>query len=114
LTINGSVNLSLNLGYDPVDFVDTFTILLNDGTDAIAGAAPGKFTVDGTVLNESDLFTVGSQTFRISYGAGDGNDAVLFAVPEPCTAVFIGSSLFILVLQRRRNTGSLKSVEVHL
>jgi hypothetical protein len=47
----------------------TYTIIDNDGTDAIRGAFSG--------LAEGATFTSGLATFRISYRAGTGNDVVL-------------------------------------
>jgi len=50
----------------------TFVIINNDGTDAIAGTFAG--------LPEGATFTVGSSQFRISYVGGSGNDVVLTAL----------------------------------
>jgi hypothetical protein len=54
---------------------DTFSIILNDGTDAVQGtfvdrANGSRFTVDG-------------YTYQINYDAGDGNDVLLLVVGTP-------------------------------
>ena len=36
-----------------------------------------------SLLDEGDTFLASGQLFRFSYGGGDGNDVVLYAVPEP-------------------------------
>jgi hypothetical protein len=82
LNVNGTVNLNsdagtggalqVHLGYSPT--VGTaFTILANDGADAIGG----RFA--GLLNGASFLATYGSQTvtFQISYTGGTGNDIVL-------------------------------------
>ena len=48
---------------------NTFTIVSNDGVDAISGTFNG--------LAEGSTFTVGETVFRISYVGGDGNDVAL-------------------------------------
>jgi autotransporter-associated beta strand protein len=48
---------------------NTFTILKNDGTDAVSGTFSG--------LSEGSTLTIGSEQFKISYVGGDGNDVVL-------------------------------------
>ncbi|HEV7402964.1 MAG TPA: autotransporter-associated beta strand repeat-containing protein [Chthoniobacteraceae bacterium] len=90
VTLNGAVNLQLELPFDPADNVDRFTVLLNDGTDAVGG----KFTYGGQLLSEGSQFVAGGQLFAISYAGGDGNDVVIVAVPEPASALlalFAGS-----------------------
>jgi len=84
LAVNGTVNLNgdsnvggggtldVDLGYSPT-VGSSFTILANDGTDAVSGRFKG--------LLEGATFTsaYGSQTvtFQISYSGGTGNDIVL-------------------------------------
>ena len=48
---------------------DTFTILSNDGTDAVVGSFSG--VVQGATVD------VAGKTFTISYRGGDGNDVVV-------------------------------------
>ncbi len=78
----GDATLSLSLGFQPAVGM-IFTIIDNDGADAITGAFSG--------LPEGATFAVDASTFRISYHGGDGNDVVLETVPEPRTAI-----LFVL------------------
>lgn len=109
LNITGTVNLGTNTGlsvfrsFDPVDGVDSFVILNNDGTEPITGFFRG--------LPEGALFTQGQlspvQTFRITYAGGlDGNDIVLFAVapvPEPGSfATLLGGFGTLLGFHRSR------------
>ncbi len=48
---------------------NTFTIIDNDGVDAVVGTFAG--------LSEGATFAVGGATFSITYVGGDGNDVVL-------------------------------------
>jgi len=84
LAVNGAVNLNgdgnlggggtldVHLGYSPT-VGSQFTILSNDGVDAVAG----RF--NGLLEGASFASAYGSQTvsFQISYAGGDGNDIVL-------------------------------------
>lgn len=56
---------------------NTFTIISNDGADAVTGTFQG--------LAEAATFAVGAYTYRINYAAGDGNDVVLTTVTVPAT-----------------------------
>jgi hypothetical protein len=47
----------------------TFTIINNDGTDAVTGTFAG--------LAQGATFVVGGETFQINYKGGDGNDVTL-------------------------------------
>jgi autotransporter-associated beta strand protein len=101
LTSNSPLNLTL--GYDPVDGMDTFTIINNDGGDAV-NTGSGLFTFFGSPLAEGAQFTAGSQLFQISYAGGDGNDVVVsaIAIPEPGTVVALLGGLGALASRRRR------------
>ena len=73
LNVTGTVNLTgsklnIDLGFTPA-INDTFTIIQNDGADAVFG----------TFANQPDntVFVVGTNVFRINYNAGTGNDVVL-------------------------------------
>ena len=65
--------LDVALGFVPLNG-STFTIIANDGSDAVVGGT----TFSG--LPEGATFVAGNVTFRISYAGGTGNDVVLTAV----------------------------------
>lgn len=71
VNITGALVLSLIGGYVPVAG-STYTILANDGADAIVGVYTGL--VGGATV------TAGGYNFTISYTGGTGNDVVLTAV----------------------------------
>jgi autotransporter-associated beta strand protein len=85
--------LSLTLGFTPT-VGDAFTIINNDGTDAITGSFIG--------LAEGATFTVDTTQFEISYLGGTGNDVVLTTViPEPSSFALLTLGLLgLLVVQR--------------
>jgi len=92
VALSGSVALNLGLGYVP-SAADSFTIILNDGTDAVSGEFAGK--PDGWVFSAQGTF------FAIDYQGGDGNDVVLTVIPEPgSTALLVAGA--VLVGARRR------------
>ena len=96
-TVNlaGMLNVSVLNGFAPT-VGDTFTLILNDDVDLVAGTFSGKA--------EGSQFTANGYSFRINYGAGDGNDVVLTTtVPEPGSAVLLLGGLGLLGLRRRRN-----------
>jgi hypothetical protein len=79
LQVHGTVSLggaALNVTQIDSFFVngaaaDNFTIIDNDGTDAVTGQFAG--------LAEGATLTIGGGTFLITYHGGDGNDVVLLA-----------------------------------
>ncbi len=84
VVVNGSVNVTnatLNVtllnGFNP-SLNSTFTIISNDGTDAVTGTFTG--------LAQGASVVVGGVTFHISYTGGDGNDVVLTAASVPSSA----------------------------
>jgi hypothetical protein len=73
INVTGTVNLTgsklnVTLGF-VVSVGATFTIVNNDGTDAVIGTFAG--------LAQGATFLVGGETFQISYTGGDGNDVTL-------------------------------------
>ncbi|HUK22511.1 MAG TPA: autotransporter-associated beta strand repeat-containing protein [Gemmatimonadales bacterium] len=73
LNVTGTVNLtgatlSGSVGFTATDGM-TFTIINNDGADAITGTFAG--------LAQGSTVTLSGQTFKISYTGGTGNDVVL-------------------------------------
>ena len=73
LSVTGAVtlaNASLQITAMPIVPAGTkFTLIDNDGTDAVGGTFAG--------LPENSIVTVGAQDFRIHYAAGTGNDVTL-------------------------------------
>jgi hypothetical protein len=86
IRVNGTVNLggaTLSTIFAP-DYVPpfgtTFTIIDNDGTDAITGTFAG--------LPEGATVAAGGQDFRVSYIGGTGNDVTLRRVgPAPLASL---------------------------
>jgi autotransporter-associated beta strand protein len=83
VNVTGTVNLgnatlmgTLGGGFIPTNGT-TFTIINNDGTDAVMGTFAG--------LAEGAVVTIGVKTFAITYMGGTGNDVVLTAVPTTRT-----------------------------
>ncbi len=102
VTLQSNVALALNFGYVAANG-DSFTIINNDGTDAILGI--GRFTWGGTPLQDGDIFNdFGNGTsLTIDYTAGsDNNDVLLAVVPEPGSLVMLMGGLAILTGARRR------------
>jgi hypothetical protein len=81
LTVNGTVSLGgATLEVEPYNNFkmaknQEFTILVNDGSDAITGTFKG--------LPEGTTFTTNGYVMAISYKAGDGNDIALRVVNVP-------------------------------
>jgi fibronectin-binding autotransporter adhesin len=104
--VNFSANVALTLNfstYDPVNNVDTFTLILNDGADLVG--LSGGFTFGGNPIGEGAIFTATSgafsQAFQITYAGGSGNDVVLTAVPEPTSAALLMGGLASVIGMRR-------------
>ena len=82
LNVTGTVTLTgavfdVQTSGSPVTNGTVYTLISNDGTDAVVGTFNG--------LPEGATVTVGTQTFRISYQGGDGNDVTLTAPPAATT-----------------------------
>lgn len=97
VSLEGDVQLALSLGYS-VTGPDTFTVLLNDGTDPISGF----FAVGAESLSEGESFVSGGATWAISYVGGTGNDVTLTVVPEPSAPLAMLSGLGLLLRLRLR------------
>jgi autotransporter-associated beta strand protein len=104
VSLSGTINLALVLGFDRFDGLDSFVVIANDGADAIIGT--GRLAIDGNPLDEGEMFSVGSQEFRISYSGGTGNDVVLTAVPEPTTCILLIAGSSLLGARRLRKSNA--------
>lgn len=85
-----TLNTTLLSGFEP-NLNDSFTIINNDGSDAVTGTFNG--------LPEGGTFQIDGNTYTISYVGGTGNDVVLTAtdVPNPPdTGVFLSRPKFLL------------------
>ena len=70
----GNAGLTASLAF-PSTVGNNFTIINNDGNDAVSGAFAG--------LAEAATFFISGTQFRISYTGGDGNDVVLTQLTAP-------------------------------
>lgn len=68
-----NVSLAINGSYTPANG-DSFMIISNDSSDAIAGTFAG--------LPENTILSVNGVNKKITYVGGDGNDVVLLALPS--------------------------------
>jgi hypothetical protein len=104
LDITNSV-LALQLGaFNPADFTDQFTIILNNGASPVTGTFQG--------LPNGATFAQGGQIWQISYfddantpgfELAGGNDVTLLAAPEPgALASLLGGIGVLLGAQRFR------------
>jgi fibronectin-binding autotransporter adhesin len=102
VALQSNVALALNFGFGAVGG-ETFTIINNDGSDAIGGA--GLLTFASVPLNDGDLFSDfgNGLSLQIDYNGGtNSNDVVLTVVPEPGSLVMVMGGLAILAGVRRR------------
>jgi hypothetical protein len=77
---NASLNVMLDSLYTP-SAGQSFTIINNDGSDAVTGTFGG--------LAEGDVFYAGSTSFQISYAGGTNNNDVVLTAVVLCNAVTI-------------------------
>jgi hypothetical protein len=95
--LGGSIALTLS-NYAPT-FADRFFIILNDGTDPVAGSFTGL--PEGSFVGSS-----GPYAFFIGYsGNGDGGSVgndVFLAIPEPTSFATLLTGLGVLGALRRR------------
>jgi autotransporter-associated beta strand protein len=70
--VNLGGTLTVNLVHPPFDG-STFTIIDNEGTDAVNGSFTG--------LPEGSILTLSGINFQITYKGGTGNDDVISAIP---------------------------------
>ena len=84
---------------------ETFTLMTNDGNDAIVGTFAG--------VPEGQIVTVGNRTFRCSYVGGDGNDftVTLGILPTGNTRVWTGGGNNNLWTNAQNWAGNLAPVE---
>ena len=73
INVTGKVNLAgatldVNLTFPPA-IGSVFTLIQNDGTDAVVGTFAG--------LQDGGTLVLNAMTFQISYVGGTGNDVVL-------------------------------------
>ncbi|WP_218934356.1 beta strand repeat-containing protein [Rosistilla ulvae] len=91
VTIGTGVVLDLeDLGSTEANPRDVYTIIDNDGSDAIVGRFVDTSNV---VLENGDTVTAaGGLRYRIDYNGGDGNDVVLTGIPASRSEVFVSNS----------------------
>ena len=85
VTIGTNVSLDLqDLGSLQANVRDVYTIVSNDGGDAVTGTFAG-------LTNGAVVTAVGGIRYRIYYDGGDGNDIVLIGRPTLLTEVFVST-----------------------
>jgi len=102
LKVNGDVDLGggvleVTLEFNPVGG-ESFTIIDNDGSDAVAGSFDG--------LPEGVSFMADGSLFDITYAGGDGNDVVITLLQALQPTLTIGASLSNAVISWAPDTGT--------
>lgn len=103
ITLDGTVTLSIILGFSPPE--NTQFLIVDNTSGTAVGGTPGLLTFNGPagLLTEGEEFPAGTQLFKITYQGGvGGNDIVLIAIPEPSSAAVMAGALGLLALRRRR------------
>ncbi len=96
LAVNGTVNLSgrpvldVNLNFAPTVRDTIYTIINNDGSDAVVGTFNGQ--AEGSLITVVDT-TGNSVSYRISYVGGTGNDVTLTCVGVLTTNILTSSDV---------------------
>ncbi|MEK6373466.1 MAG: Ig-like domain repeat protein [Acidobacteriota bacterium] len=75
VSVGGPLSLAAPAGVPALG--EVFTLIDNDGTDAVAGTFSG--------LGEGATTSAGGAAFRVSYRGGDGNDVTLTRINPPRT-----------------------------
>lgn len=98
LIVTGDVSLAGDLtlaGLYAASPGDAFTLIDNQGMNAISGGFTG--------ISEGSIVSLNGVDLTATYLGGDGNDFVLYAaVPEPATASLLGAMGLLSVARRRR------------
>ena len=95
IVVNGNVNLSgrpvldVNLNFVPTARNTIYTIINNDGSDAVVGTFNGQ--AEGSLITVLD--TGNSVSYRISYVGGTGNDVTLTCVGVLTTNILTSSDV---------------------
>ncbi len=99
--VTGTVTLGMGLAQ--LIGTDLLTAALGENTIVTLITATGNITGYFAGLTEQSLFTVGANTYRISYGVEVANAITLTTVPEPGTWAMLTASLGVLLgFQRLR------------
>lgn len=112
VSFDGLIDLTIELGYDPEDFVGAFPIIVNDGSDLTVFNGPNaRFRHQGVLLEDGMQFLVTSnsfsQVFEIRYGlTAEDNDVRLIVIPEPSAAFLASLGALALGLRRNRRSGA--------
>lgn len=101
LTEAAKLSLILRPGFDALQGT-LFTIIQNDGTDAVVFNDGGHFVYQTNALDEGERFFAGGHEFQISYTGGDGNDVTLLIVPEPHFGLLVAVGMAGLLTNCRR------------
>ncbi|MFM2280955.1 MAG: hypothetical protein RLZZ444_3186, partial [Pseudomonadota bacterium] len=85
VTLSGTLDISFLNSFLPT-VGDSFTIIDNDGSDAVSGTFSG--------LSDGSYFEIGGSYFQIVYDGGDDNDVVITAVDDgPTESVNAGATV---------------------